>query len=46
MGSLLVGTSVIVFVFSWPNGFQLQELHVVCINLLFLGVVWLFAATP
>lgn len=24
-GSLLVRTSIIIFVFSWPNGFQLQE---------------------
>lgn len=24
-GSLLVGTSIIISVFSWPNGFQLQE---------------------
>lgn len=46
MGSLLVGTSVIVFVFSWPNSFQLQEQCVVYINLLFLGVVCLFVASP
>lgn len=46
MASLLVGTSVIIFVFSWPNGFQLQEWSVVYINPLFLGVIWLFAASP
>lgn len=43
---MLIGTSVIVFVFSWPNGSQLQEWCVVYINLFFLGMVWLFATSP